>query len=475
MTKQPASDSGTPDRLDPALLKLIAVLVIGALAPLFDSTIVNVAIHTLGTDFQVSVSTIQWVITDYLLALAIAMPLSGWAVERFGGKQTWMFSLGLFLVGSVLSGSAWSASSLIVFRLFQGFSAGLMIPVMQTLLVRAAGQKVLGRAITIATLIIVIVPISGPIIGGLIVSKLSWRWVFYVNVPLCLTGLALAWRGMSVTPSQDRRPLDVAGLLLISPGLAATIYGLSQAGSRKTFVDISVLVPVAIGIALLVLFVLHALHRRSNPIIDLHLFRRRSFAISAALLFLSGLSLYGALLLIPLYFQQVRGDSALTAGLILALAGVGSLLSRPAGNYIDRLGPKPVILVGMALAALGTLAYTQASVSTSVLLLGVSLVIRGGGLGAASIAMVTAAYESLKHEEIPDASSATRILQQVGGSFGTAVVIVIFQQYMARQISSGVAEQANAFGHTFWWSVGFAAFAFILALLLPGRATGLNR
>jgi EmrB/QacA subfamily drug resistance transporter len=466
VTRPPVNSSS--DRLDPALLKLMVILLIGATAPFLNATIVNVAINSLGTSFQVSVSTIQWVSTGYLLALAMAMPLSGWAIERFGGKQTWIFSLALFLFGSILAGAAWNISSLIAFRIIQGASAGLMIPGMLTLLIQGAGQKRLGRMITIVSLISVIIPILGPVIGGLFVSNLSWRWIFYINVPICVVGLVLAWRGITATPPHSSHPLDIIGLVLLSPALAAIIYGLSQAGTHGSFNSTNVVIPIVIGVVLLLAFVWHALRKRSEAIIDLHLFRRRSFSISASLLFLSGLALYGAMLLIPLYYQQVRGQSALSAGLILALQGVGTLLTRPVGNFIGRIGPKPIIIVGMALAALGTLAFTQAGISTNELLLGISLVIRGGGLGAASIAMATAAYQGLEHEEVPHATSATRILQQIGGSFGTAVIVVILQQQIANQ-PAGAIGQAIAYGNTFWWTLGFTMLGFILTLFLPGR------
>lgn len=174
------------ERLDPALLKLAGILVLGAMAPLLDSTIVNVAIHTLGNDLNAPVSTIQWVSTGYLLALAMAIPLTGWAVERFGAKRMWLVSLLLFLTGSMFCGIAWNIGSLIVFRLVQGVGGGLMLPVLQTLLMRAAAGRSIGRLMAVVTLPALAGPIFGPVIGGLITDHLTWRWIFYVNAPICL-------------------------------------------------------------------------------------------------------------------------------------------------------------------------------------------------------------------------------------------------------------------------------------------------
>jgi EmrB/QacA subfamily drug resistance transporter len=206
------------DRLDPALLKLAGILVLGALAPLLDSTIVNVALHTLGRELGAPVATIQWVTTGYLLALSMAIPATGWAVRRFGGKRVWIASLALFLAGSVLSGIAWSTGSLIAFRALQGAGGGLMLPVLQTLLVRAAGGRRIGRLMAVVTLPALIGPIFGPVAGGLIVGHLSWRWIFFVNVPIVLLAVVLAWRHLPADAPEGGGRLDWQGLLLLSPG-----------------------------------------------------------------------------------------------------------------------------------------------------------------------------------------------------------------------------------------------------------------
>lgn len=454
------------ERLDPALLKLAGILVAGAMAPLLDSTIVNVAIGVLGRDLHTSLATVQWVITAYLLALAMTIPATGWLAGRFGAKRMWLISLALFLVGSVLCGAAWNVGSLIVFRVVQGMGGGLLLPILQTLLMRAAGGRQLGRLMATISLPALVGPILGPIIGGLIVGGSSWRWIFYVNVPVCLVALVLAWRGLPADDPTGERPprLDLLGLLLLSPALAALIYGLSRVGGLGGFEHGAVAGPLALGVVLLVAFVLRALRTGAGSIVDLRLFRVRSFAASSTLLFLSGLSMFGAMLLLPLYYQQVRGQGVVAAGLWLAPQGLGSLLTRrPLGTLIDRVGARPVVLAGTALTALGTLAYTQAGPHSNELLLALSLVVRGAGLSGATIAVMAAAYEGLERADIPHASSTTRIMQQLGGSFGAAVLAVILQRGLAGH------GDATAFDHAFWWSLGFTALAVPPALLLPGR------
>jgi len=463
--KEPAQNDG----LDPAFLKLAAILLLGAMAVMFDTTIVNVAINTLSRELGASVSTTQWVISAYVLALAMVVPVSGWAMDRFGAKQTWIGALGLFTVGSMLSSLAWNIEALIAFRVLQGIGGGLMLPVLQTLLVNAAGPRNLGRMMSLISLPALLGPILGPVLGGLIVSQLSWRWIFWVNLPLCAAALVLAWRNLAPTAAEKSSSLDVVGLALLSPGLAAMIYGLSQAGSHSGFGNSSVLLPIAIGAALLGGFVFHALRTTRPPLLDLRLFSVRSFTASNVLLFLSGLSVYGAMLLLPLYEQQVRGQSALTAGLLLAPQGLGMLLTRGyAGRLTDRIGARSVVLAGFLLTIAGTLAYTHAGVNTNEVLLGASLVVRGAGLGAVTIPIMAAAYLGLRPGQVAHASIATRITMQLGGAFGAAVFALILQTQLTAQAAGGLVGRATAFDNAFWWSIGLTALAIIPALLLPG-------
>lgn len=277
------------DGLDPTLRRLTWILVLGALAPALDTSIVNVALASLSRGLGTPVSTIQWVITGYLLAMGMAIPVTGWLVERFGGKRIWMFSLALFLAGSVLSGAAWNIDSLIVFRVVQGVGGGLMMPIVVTLLVQAAGPRRLGRLMATASLPVVVVPIFGPVVGGLIVDNLSWRWIFYVNIPICMAALYLAWRGVpSSTPARARHRLDVLGLALLSPGLASITYGLSRVTGTSGFASSPVLLPGAIGLVLVGAFAIHALRMRQRPLINLNVLRVRSYAAAVSVLFLAG-------------------------------------------------------------------------------------------------------------------------------------------------------------------------------------------
>ena len=453
-TTAPAKEA----KIDPAVRKLAAVMIVGAVAGLLDTTIVNVAIKTIADDLHAPLTEVQWVMTGYLLSYGMVIPFSGWALARFGARRTWLFSLSLFLAGSIAAGAAWNIGSLIAFRVVQGIGGGILIPVFTTVLVQAAGGKSLGRLMATVSLPAVVVPILGPVVGGLILANPDWRWLFYVNVPICAAGLLLALRYLPDQAAQagPRPRLDLPGIALLSPAVALLLYGLANMSSgglgRR-----DVLVPIAAGVVLLGVFAARGLLWRRGgvtPIIDLRLFRVRSFAGASSVMFLSGLSVYGALFLLPLYYQQARSASVLTAGLLMAPQGIGSLLPRTwAGKLTDSLGPRPVVLAGMLTAAAATVPFALAGAHTSYALLCVVLVVRGAGLSSANIAVMAGAFNGLPKASVPDASTATRIIQQVGGSFGTAVLAMILA------------------GHTyqvaFWWSIGFTGLAVLPALLLP--------
>src|SRR5580698_9292224 len=254
--------AATDDKVDPKVIKTGLILVVGFIAVVFDTTIVSVALHTLSTQLHASVSTIQWVTTGYLLALGVAVPLSIWALQRFGGKRVWMFALAVFLVGSIGSSLAWNAGSLIGWRVVQGVGGGLMLPVMTTLVIQAAAGKALGRTVTIVALPALLGPILGPLIGGAIITDFSWRFMFWVNVPFCVAGLILAGIYLAKdAPPAVKPKLDVWGLLLLAPGVALAILGLSNAGTSAGFAHTDVIVPLVIGVAFLVAFTLYALRR----------------------------------------------------------------------------------------------------------------------------------------------------------------------------------------------------------------------
>ncbi|MFI2735602.1 DHA2 family efflux MFS transporter permease subunit [Streptomyces sp. NPDC018711] len=445
------------ERLDPALLRLCGVLAVGAFAPLLDSTIVSVAVDALADDLGVPTTTVQWVSTAYLLAFAMVMPMSGWAGDRFGTRRVWLGALALFSVGSLLCACARSVESLVLFRTVQGAGAGLMTPVLQTIVIRACGGRGVGRLVAVVSLPALLGPVLGPVFGGLLLGHLSWRWIFYVNLPVCAFALFLAWRGVPRDRRQRAPRLDVVGLVLICPGLTGLVYGLSQCGGQGGAGEGRVLLPMAAGVVLVVAFVGWSL-RSGAPLIDMRLFRLRSFAATSVLMFAGGLTMYGGMFLLPLYCQLVLDKGVVATGLLLVPQGVGALAARVAGVLTDRIGPRPVVVTGLLLSAVATWPFA-ASVGEGAVI-GVALFFRGLGMSAVNLAVTVGAYQGLQDSQVADASTTTRILQQLGGSFGIAALAVLLQRG---------GHTATAFAHAFGLTAALTVCTVVVAALLPGH------
>jgi EmrB/QacA subfamily drug resistance transporter len=426
---------------------------------------VTLAIHTLVVKLHSTDGTIQWVTTAYLLAMAVAIPLTGWAESRWGGKRVWMAALVLFVVASVLCAVSWSDASLIGFRALQGFSAGLIFPLLQTLAVRAAGGHASSNLIAMVSLPIALGPILGPVVGGVILNGLSWRWLFLVNVPVIAVGLLAAWRFLPADrPDRTavRARLDMIGLLLLAPALAGILLGLSELSEDGGIGHVGVLAPLLAGVALLAAFIVWASRPgERQPIVDIRLLRLRSLGSASAVLFTSGAAMYAGMFLLPLYCQQLRGESVLDAGLLMIPQGVGALASRfLVGKLVDRLGARAVTIASFLLTAVATIPFALAGPGTSLWWLDAVLLIRGLGIGAVLIPPMSVAYQDVPPAGIPHATMNTRIAQQVGASFGIAIVAVVFQSMLAQGATS-------AFHGAFWWAIGITLAALIPALVLP--------
>jgi EmrB/QacA subfamily drug resistance transporter len=478
--------SADENRIDRALLAVSSVVVLGTIMSILDVTVVNVAINTLAAKFHTSLTTIQWVATGYTLALATVIPLSGWIADRFGTKRLYMISIALFLTGSALSGLAWSAGSLILFRVLQGLGGGMIMPAGMTILTRAAGPQRIGRVMSIIGVPMLLGPIIGPILGGWLVADVSWRWIFFINVPIGILALVLALRILPRDVPKREQRLDYQGLLLLSPGLALFIYGLAETNSAGGFASARVLGPLFAGLALLGGFCWHAL-RTKDPLIDLRLFRDRTFSTSSITLVLVAISVFGTFLLLPLYFQAVRGESALNAGLLLAPQGFGAMLAMPlAGQLSDRTGSGRIVPFGMLGIIAAVVWLTQIGAHTSYWATSIDLFVFGLGMGFTMMPVFSGALQTMRKEAVARGTTTLNILQQTGSSIGTAVLSVVLASALSAQLGAGAhggigaASQmssaarahvaplmATAFGQTFWWAVALLGAALVSSLLLP--------
>ncbi|HWH11529.1 MAG TPA: MDR family MFS transporter [Solirubrobacteraceae bacterium] len=462
-----AGEAEASDRIEPWVWRISAIVIVGSIMSILDTTIVNVALNTLGRELHSSIAQIQWVVTGYLLSLAAVIPVAGWTARRFGAKQVYIASLVLFTAGSALCGLASTATELIVFRVLQGVGGGLILPLGQLIMAGAAGPKRMGRVMSVIAVPAMLAPIFGPAVGGLILDNASWRWIFFVNLPIAVVAILTAVRGL---PNPEREPagrLDLVGLGLLASGMPLITYGLAEIGTTGGFSSVKVIVPIVGGIGLVVGFVLHALDVE-RPLLDVRLYARRTFASASLATFCLAAALFGAMILMPLYYQQVRGESVLDTGLLVGPQGLGAALVMPlSGKLTDRFGGGPLALIGVLITCVATIPFGLIGAHTSILGLSAALFFRGIGIGFAFVPAMAAAFAALRPSELSDATPQMNVLQRVGGSIGTALLAVVLQRAIS---ASGrpptTAGIAAAYGTAFWWSLGIVAVAIVPCVVL---------
>ncbi len=461
-TSAPAG--GERERIDPYVWRIAGVVILGMVMSILDTTIVNVALDTLGRDLHSKVSEIQWVITGYLLSLAAVIPVTGWAARRYGAKRVYMTSLVLFTAGSALCATATTTPELVLFRVLQGAGGGMIMPLAMLIMAQVAGPRRIGRVMPIVSMPAMLAPILGPVVGGLILENLHWSWIFLVNVPIGVIAFIAGWRVIPHTESGPAGKLDLLGLVLLPAGSAATVYGLSELGSGASLGSGKVLGPILVGLVLSVIFCLHAL-RVERPLLDVRLYSNRVFAAASSTTFWLGAALFGAMILVPLYYQEVRGENVLVTGLLVGPQGLGMLIVMPfTGRLTERLGGGRLALAGVIVLCLSTVPLCFIGTATSILGISVVLLVRGVGIGLAFVPAMSVAFASMRPEQLSDASPQLNVVQRLGGAIGTAVLAVVLQR------SSGVihtpAKLAGAFGTAYTWSLALSALALIPCVLL---------
>ncbi|MEP9414696.1 DHA2 family efflux MFS transporter permease subunit [Gordonia sp. VNQ95] len=437
--------SGPPDTgLDKHVLKIAGVVVLGAIMSILDVTVVSVAQNTFQETFDTDAAGAAWTMTGYTLALAAVIPLSSWAAARFGTKKVYLTSLLLFLLGSALCAVAWNIGSLVAFRVVQGLGGGLLMPIGMMILTKAAGPERVGSVMAVLGIPMLLGPIGGPILGGLLIEKASWHWVFLINVPIGLVALVYAWLVLRDDEETSRPSIDIVGLLLLSPGLALFLYGISSSTEAGTFIDAKVLTITIIGLLLIIGFVFHAL-RSKNPLLDLRLFKNKTLAIAVITMTTFMIAFFGAALLYPQYFIGVRGESTLMAGLLLAPQGLGAMITMPiAGRLTDKMGPGKFVLAGIVLIFCGMGYFVFLGPDTPYWALCIALFVQGLGMGMTMMPIMSAALATLNNKQVPDGSTLMNVVQQSASSIGTAVISVVLATLFKAHPESLIAISSNA-------------------------------
>jgi len=480
------------------ILKIAGVVVLGAIMSILDITVVNVALPTFQTTFgsvghPLAYSTVAWTVTGYTLALATVIPITGWAADRFGTKRLYMTAVALFTAGSALCATATNIDMLIGFRVLQGLGGGMLMPLGMTIMTKAAGPKRMGRLMAILGVPMLLGPILGPILGGWLIDAASWHWIFLINVPIGVVALIYAYVALQKDSPHPSESFDFLGVLMMSPGLALFLYGVSSIPAQGKVGTPKVLVPALIGLALVVAFVLYSF-KPKHPLLDLRLFGNRNLAVSIITMFLFAVAFFGGLLLVPTYFQQIRGESVLKAGLLVAPQGIGAMLTMPiAGTLSDKFPVGRIVPFGLVFIAAGMAGLTQISSTTSYPVLIGLLFIMGLGMGGTMMPIMTSALKTLRAAEVARGSTLLNITQQIASSIGVAVMSVIltsglkdaklaYPAIAARQnpqiagqiggeagVREGLAQAAHAFAHTYWVAFALVLVTVVAAVFLPRK------
>ncbi|AWB46078.1 MFS transporter [Paenibacillus sp. CAA11] len=445
-------------------------IALGAIAPMLDSTMVNTAIDKLTKDFSTTLDVIQWAITGYVLALAVAVPISGWLMNKFNGKKIFVGAVIAFGVISVLVGVSWDISSFIVFRLLQGFSAGVITTLMFTLLVKTAGQENLGRVMAIVSTPMIFGPILGPVIGGFIVQGASWRWIFFINVFIVLVSTPFMMKKVPhFEPFNKDSRLDFFGIIDLSLMSAALIYGITKAADHASFNNSETIIWVGVGLCLAVIYFVYNLVRKNQTVLPLNLFAHKSFTASSIGLFLTNAAILGPMIILPLYFQNFRHFTATEAALALIPQGVGMLVTRPLiGKMIDKIGAKYVVMVSLVLALVGSVPLIFITDKTSMIWISIILFIRGASVGGISLPLTSDAYTGLDSKQLPEAGVGINIIENLGSSFGSAVIATVVAAAL-QGLQPTIANNLKGYQSGFLLSAIALAVIFIPSLFLTNK------
>jgi EmrB/QacA subfamily drug resistance transporter len=455
--------------LPPHVRRIALVVVLGAVMSTLDTTIVNVALARLAADLGSGIDGIQWVVSAYLLALAAVIPVGGWAVRRFGAFHVYLSALVLFTLGSGLCAVAATAHELVAFRVVQGLGGGLIMPTGMTMLVQAADRADLPRVMSAIGTPMVLAPIMGPTLGGFLLEHVGWNAIFAINIPVgVLAGVA----AVKLLPRQPRSAradahLDWPGLLLACSGVLALTLGLSRGAAEGSLLSPVVLWPALGGLVLLASFVAHA-RRSDRPLLDVHLYAVRSYAAASLLMFCLNGALFGSMILLPLYLQDVRGLDAASTGLLLVPQGIGAALGMNRSAYAEsRLGSGRTALVGLLLVTACTAPFVLIDEHTPYAVLCAAIALRGVGVGLTVNPANTAAFSGLQPHQVVDATPQLNVVQRVGGTLGTAVIAVLLQSRL-HHAGGSASGAATAFAATYRWVV-------LITLLAIGPAVHLLR
>ncbi|MEK4437848.1 MDR family MFS transporter [Paenibacillus sp. FSL K6-2862] len=450
------------------ILPLLAIIV-GMIMVILDSTVVNVAIPNLVQYFETDLKTIQWTVTGYTLALSAVIPLAGWLTDRFGAKRVFLFTIAMFTLGSVLCSIAQSPEQLIVYRIIQGLGGGMVAPIGMAMVFRLAPPERRGSIMGMLGIPMLLAPALGPVLSGWFIQSLSWHWIFLINLPIGIAAFILCIKFLPDTDRGRTPALDLLGMILAPIAFSMLAYGVSEGGTSWT--STSTLTGVIVGGVALILFIIVEL-RHQNPLLELRVFKSYDFTRGIILAWVSQIALFGAMILIPLYLQQIKGYTALETGLILLPQALASGVGMPLGGRLfDKIGARPLAFVGLGIISGALFILSSITSETGLGLIILSLVMMGLGMGLSMMPLNTHVLNAAPRKLVGRVTPLTAAAQQVVVSFAVAGLTGFLTSRIATNTSgtdvgSVIKGLVSGFNDTFFLAACIALFGCLLSLIL---------
>jgi DHA2 family multidrug resistance protein len=412
-------------------LGLIAFTVmLPTLIEIIDTSIVNVSLDHIRGSLSAGYDEATWTITAYLVSNAIVIPMAGWLAKLIGRKNYQIASIALFTFSSFMCGSSWSLGSLVFFRILQGIGGGGLVPISQSILLESFPREKHGAAMAIFGLGAMLGPIVGPLLGGWITDSLSWRWIFYINIPIGIVAIIMNILVINDPPYMKRQKMkiDYWGLLFLSVGLGALQFMLDKGESDDWFESRLILTVGIISVVSLVLLIINEYYAE-HPIVNLKLFKDRTFTSGSTVMFFVFLNLFGSIVLLPIFLQMMMGYTSFYAGLVLGPGGIATMFAMPiVGKFIGRVNPKRFLIFGIIVCALSTFMMSRFNLTTDFWTFVWPRVLLGFGMGMTFIPLTTLTLSHIPKERMTEATSLYNLLRNLGGSVGIAFTTTILSR-----------------------------------------------
>lgn len=408
------------DRIKSPVLQM-TIIILGVFMAILDTSVVNVAIPKMETALNASTDQIQWVVTGYMLVLGMLIPISGWLTDKFGAKKLFLFSLTTFTIGSALCGAAWNLESIILFRVVQALGGALMQPVAMSMIFRMYPPERRGTVMGIFGIAMMAAPAFGPALSGYLVEYLSWRYIFYINVPIGIVAVILGTLMMHEFPHEAKGKFDIWGFIFSVIGFGSLLYGFNEV-TAKGWSSTEVVSFLSVGVLCLIILVIVELNVK-HPMIQLQVFKNYQFNMSLIIISIVMISMFAGVFFLPLYLQNIRGFSPVRTGLFMTPAALASAVIMPiSGRLFDRIGARPLGIAGLSIVTLATLGFTNLGMDTSSNTIQWLYIMRSAGVSMAMMPLMTAGMNSIPFELTSQGTAMNNTVRQVASSLGTAIL-----------------------------------------------------